>query len=856
MALSLQKIHGVYALTGPGVDEMARSAIQNCPWVRNDQLHTRMPYHITLTSKGELRDSSIRLNQLQQELDTNHVFAAGVGGKNGVFFVVVIWAAGQQLRKRFGLPPKHFHITLSPHDDHEMDKSIQSLLPDQPPLSSPEFLDHSSFTSFIFSRHTEAKSFALELMNTCPDSQKGFLRFAEASLALQSYKDAMLAYAQAHDRTDDHKVQKYCIKKLVVCARETEWGAALQKHEKVDIPSNLLLTPWSGSLREKLSDLEVTPSLRLEPRDALFVPVGTNQYHKLPRFFRWVIPYHLAVMSTPRSEEDIDVLASPHLGIRHVLTLTEETPLPLSWFRNKSISNTFLPIPNYHPPSIEQMDIIMQLIDDEKKRPVLVHCGGGKGRAGTVVACYLAAYGFKKPNLHLTQPELAASEAVRILRTIRPGSIETSQQEEFISKWCSTIWKRQSIYPERPSEPPPCPMEVEGTISSESNLIVLVGLPGSGKSWFSNALVARAPQHFWRVSQDEFGSRVACESAISRKPGHSLTLLDRCNMSDVERKEWLKLASNWAISPVCVWFDYDRVLCTSRAQMRIGHPTLPPGNRVRNAITQMHQQFVRPRLSEGFAAVVRIKSFQAALELVRLLSPPVTIFKFPRTSHLIDVGGATPDDIVSRDANLGREVVGRVIITEKIDGANMGFSLSPDRSNILVQNRSHFVNPETHEQFKKLGKWIEQRRSDIYHVLDRDPYYAERYIFFGEWMYATHSIAYTRLPDLFIAFDLYDRSSCQFVDRATLEAVLRDTSIPIVPIMCELQNELPSRNRFMELIEMPSRFYDGRVEGVYVKVEHQGVVRERGKVVRGDFIAGNEHWTRGNLGLNGVASTE
>lgn len=38
--------------------------------------------------------------------------------------------------------------------------------------------------------------------------------------------------------------------------------------------------------------------------------------------------------------------------------------------------------------------------------------------------------------------------------------------------------------------------------------------------------------------------------------------------------------------------------------------------------------------------------------------------------------------------------------------------------------------------------------------------------------------------------------------------------------------------------------------GVYFKVEGGGVVHSRGKVVRADFIAGNEHWSRGPLRLN------
>jgi atypical dual specificity phosphatase len=210
----------------------------------------------------------------------------------------------------------------------------------------------------------------------------------------------------------------------------------------------------------------------------------------------------------------------------------------------------------------------------------------------------------------------------------------------------------------------------------------------------------------------------------------------------------------------------------------------------------------------------------------------------------------TPDDVVI-DAPVA--VPGHVVITEKLDGANMGFSLSSDRSRIVIQNRSHYVNPATHEQFKKLGLWIGRHRKDLDTVLDRDEYFAERYVLFGEWMYATHSIPYTRLPGQFVAFDLYDRSTEMWADRRSLENLLRPTDIPLVPVLREGEH-MPSDRELIDLVQTQSRFWDGRVEGVYIKVERDGKVAARGKVVRGDFIAGNEHWTRGPLRRNGMES--
>ena len=246
-------------------------------------------------------------------------------------------------------------------------------------------------------------------------------------------------------------------------------------------------------------------------------------------------------MISDSDKTDISALASSHIGIRHVLTLTKESPLPKEWFAGKNITNTYLPIPNFQPPSIEQMDIIIRLIQNKDNVPLLIHCGGGKGRAGTVAACYIATYGFAKARDDLDHPTMSASEAVTILRSIRPGSIETSQQESFVSKWCSTLWKRQSIFPDIPLEPPPCPLEIEGSLSKDNDLFMLVGLPGSGKSWFSSALIVRNADGWRRISQDESGSRSACESEIGHVSGR--VLLDRCNTDPSDRKVWLSLAS-------------------------------------------------------------------------------------------------------------------------------------------------------------------------------------------------------------------------------------------------------------------------------------------------------------------------
>lgn len=512
MPLKIQKIRGFLGLAGTDVDALVASALSASPSSHlSEHINPQQQYHITFATKSETQALSAEQLSRITNVDTSRIHSCGIGGNTtkGVCFVVIIWAAGQVIRKSLGLPPKHFHVTLSSHDDHGMDKGVGSLFPGQfPSTPTIDLLDHLAFTLYIHSNFFAAQMRSTQLVSAFPDSHRGFLRLGDAALKTELHKTAMLSYACAFQRSEEDNIRQYCLKKLAECSKHSEWGALFGESELTQLPYEVrehLLQPWSLDLRWAISGMSLTPTLCLETRHTLAVGIPSNpsRFFKLPRFFRWLVPFHIAVMSTPRNEDDIRALESPVLGIRHVLTLTEESPLPESWFMQKSVTNTFLPIPNYHPPSIEQMDIVMKLIDDSDKLPLLIHCGGGKGRAGTVAACYLAAYGFRLPNPDQKHPEMTARDAIDSLRRIRPGSLETLQQEEFVQRWCSTIWKRQSIYPDIPCEPPPCPLEIEGELAPEARLFILCGLPGSGKSWFSSAILARESSRWTRVSQDE-----------------------------------------------------------------------------------------------------------------------------------------------------------------------------------------------------------------------------------------------------------------------------------------------------------------------------------------------------------------
>ena len=69
------------------------------------------------------------------------------------------------------------------------------------------------------------------------------------------------------------------------------------------------------------------------------------------------------------------------------------------------------------------MDYIYNLFKEDSDF-WLVHCGGGKGRAGTVLTCLMAMHGSEDGS-----PQMEKRLAIDYMRGIRPGSIETTQQE-------------------------------------------------------------------------------------------------------------------------------------------------------------------------------------------------------------------------------------------------------------------------------------------------------------------------------------------------------------------------------------------------------------------------------------------
>ena len=890
---------GYVSLTGPAVDAVVSQVSSETILAFDKNVQKSGPHHVTLMTKIERKEVLDRAgNESNFENVSARFVAAGVGGANGVYFIAVIWPDGSRFRKSNGLKEKQFHITLTEKDDHNMEKGVEQvfalmklgvkdiafLKDNLTALTVPELEviydqapDEKTFYYLSFN-HPEPRFFIKQSLSQHQDWTAPYIRFGDILLQEGQYKGSMLAFSAAREyiSDDDRKRKLYVEKKLRFLSGYTEWGALFTEEEQFYFSSSsdkdalstciahCLKTPKMLTEEESASEV---PALTMHSRERMYFPTSVEPevaFEKLPRFFRWIIYGRLAVMSTPRNAHDIRNLSGPPFGVELFVTLTEEEPLPKEWFTVTNSESLFLPVPNYKAPTFAQVDTFIEQVVSGKS--TLVHCGGGKGRAGTFVACYICACGFT--TTPLAQPAFSARDAIAILRKMRPGSIETEEQEDFVSAYVSRLWKKQpdDVIP----EPEDDLLVITGTLPRKPQLIVLCGLQGSGKSTFAQILETERGYHV--VSQDEIGDKGAFFTELSSSLKQKREVVaDRCHVTRQSRKEVLESAFK-PKDTLCVYFDYPVNLCIQRADTRTNHPTIRQG-RASSAVKSMAGQLEPPALPEGFSCVITVRSLPGVQKLLQRLGvvetrPPLSALKpvhtgkvdlvrFPRTRHLYNVGSATRDDLILSDREAdsflkASDDVG-FVVQEKVDGANLGISVDPESLNFRVQNRSHYVNSKSQPQFQKLDQWLEAHRADLWSILVPEVNDAGRYILYGEWLVAQHSILYTKLPDVFLAFDLLDTKGSFFLSSNALMERLRGTKISSVPTR-ELQPLQRSKEQLLKMILEPSVFYDGPVEGIYVRRESSGRVLDRAKIVRENFICGNEHWGKRAMVKNVVTN--
>jgi hypothetical protein len=240
------------------------------------------------------------------------------------------------------------------------------------------------------------------------------------------------------------------------------------------------------------------------------------------------------------------------------------------------------------------------------------------------------------------------------------------------------------------------------------------------------------------------------------------------------------------------------------------------------------------------------------------------ICKYPRTQHIINSRLQPGDEgfvAAGFEAIAGRHVV----VEEKLDGANAAISFDAGGT-LLLQSRGHYLTGGPAERhFALLKSWANGLRDALWPVL------GDRFVVYGEWLFAKHTIFYDALPHYFMEFDILDRQTGQFLGTAERRRMLDGLPVTPVPVLhagvvaspaaliAMVGPSLYKSERWREKLDaaaqapphrpdmvMRQTDLSGLAEGLYIKVEEQGRVVGRYKYVRQDFLTrvidSESHW--------------
>ena len=243
------------------------------------------------------------------------------------------------------------------------------------------------------------------------------------------------------------------------------------------------------------------------------------------------------------------------------------------------------------------------------------------------------------------------------------------------------------------------------------------------------------------------------------------------------------------------------------------------------------------------------------------------ILKYPRTPHL-EGSRLQPGDEGHEHVPLASLRGQHAVVEEKLDGANVGISFT-EGGELLLQSRGHYLGGGRERHFALFKQWASAHEARLLERLE------DRYVMYGEWLYAKHSVSYDALPHWFCEFDIYDRVDGVFLSTPRRQALLAGSPIVSVPVLQAAA--VPQSVKALRALVRPSMAKSARwreafeesvarqgldlalawrqtdksrlSEGLYIKVEDDMQVLGRAKWVRPDFVqtildSGSHHSTR------------
>jgi len=169
------------------------------------------------------------------------------------------------------------------------------------------------------------------------------------------------------------------------------------------------------------------------PTNNLKVSANNVEVRRPPKF-SYVVDGLLAGMGRPTQHGHVQFLCDN--GFKYLITLTLRKPRTLCEYPGEGIQWIHIPIMDERPPTLEQISQFVSLIEKAKteKKKIGVHCAWGRGRTGTMCACYLAA-----------TKNLTLDGAIDEIRMLRPGSIDTEMQRNAIKGYVEFLRGKKTV---------------------------------------------------------------------------------------------------------------------------------------------------------------------------------------------------------------------------------------------------------------------------------------------------------------------------------------------------------------------------------------------------------------------------
>lgn len=142
-----------------------------------------------------------------------------------------------------------------------------------------------------------------------------------------------------------------------------------------------------------------------------------------------------------------------------------------------------------------------------------------------------------------------------------------------------------------------------------SKVIILVGIPGCGKSTYASLILK--DQGYFIINQDTLGNRDACIAAMRAALVNNLNVvIDRTNINKKQRQYFIDASrdANYSMPYMeCILFESNFDVCMERLKKRENHPTISKNmtNDEKAAIIKKFiNDFERPEISEGFDKII------------------------------------------------------------------------------------------------------------------------------------------------------------------------------------------------------------------------------------------------------------